>query len=157
MDLRRRATRLLSGATLLLLLCSTPLVAQKVSPLIKYGKWGTLGVSLAFNALAFRTHDQAESAFHRLENYCNVDFARCNTGSNGAYGDPLSEQLFQQSLSYDRRTRLRLIAGETALLGSVAMFVWELSQPKGPPDNIPFRPEVSTRDGTTHLGIRFTF
>ena len=148
---------LLAAGTMLLLLFASPLAAQKVSPLVKYGKWGTLGVSLAFNALAFRTHDQAERAFHRLENYCNVDFARCQTGTTGAYTDPLSEQLFQQSLSYDRRTRLRLIAGETALLGSVAMFVWELSQPKGPPDNIPFRPEVSTRDGTTHLGLRFSF
>jgi hypothetical protein len=140
-----------------MMMVATPCFGQKVSPLVKYGKWGALGVSLAFNAMAFRTHDRAQSAFRHLEGYCFPDPTRCETGPGGSYKDPVSERYYQQSLSYDRQTRVRLVAGETALLGTIALFVWEMSQPKGPPENIPFRPEVSTHDGVTHVGLRVAF
>jgi hypothetical protein len=35
--------------------------------------------------------------------------------------------LYQTSLHYDRETRTWLIVGETALVASATMFVWELT------------------------------
>ena len=47
-----------------------------------------------------------------------------------------------------------LFAGETALAGAAAMFVWELTR-KGPkPDNIPFEPEVRSLRRATGVGVR---
>ena len=77
---------------------------------------------------------------------------------SGTYADPEIEGLYRTSQHYDRRARLWLIGGETALAGAAALFVWELTRPKGRPDNIPFEPEVrSLRAGGTGLGLRLAF
>jgi hypothetical protein len=50
-----------------------------------------------------------------------------------------------------------LIGGETALAGAAALFIWELTRPKGRPRNIPFEPEVRSMRGATGLGLRLAF
>ena len=132
--------------------------AQGLGPGVKYGKWVLLAGSLGMNYLAVRAHNRAEDSFDVLESHCGVAQERCALGPAGAYADPEIESLYQTSLRYDRRARLWLIGGETALAGAAVLFVWELTRPKGRPDNIPFEPEVrSLRAGGTGLGMRFAF
>jgi hypothetical protein len=92
-----------------------------------------------------------------LESRCLQAPERCDLGPGGSYLDPEIEGLYQTSLRYDRTARGWLIGGETALAGAAALFVWELTRPKGRPENIPFEPEVKSLRGATGLGLRVPF
>jgi len=146
------------SALLLLLLLAGRAEGQDLSPAVKYGKWVLLAGSIGMNYLAVRAHDRAEKTFDDLEARCGQARERCALWPSGTYADPEIEGLYQSSLRYDRRARLWLIGGETALAGAAVLFVWELSRPRGRPDNIPFEPEVrSLRAGGTGLGFRLAF
>jgi len=110
------------------------------------------------NYLAVRAHDRADEVFDLIEAECSIGQQRCALGPGGGYADPALENLYQTSLRYDRRARLWLIGGETALVGSAALFIWELARPKNRPDNIPFEPEMRVMPaGRTGLGLRMAF
>lgn len=142
-----------STAVLLLLLVSH---AQAQGPLVKYGKWAVVAGSVGMNYLALRSHNRADDAFNNLKTLC-IDRSRCNLGPDGSYLDLEAENLYQSSLRYDRIARGWLIGGEAALAGAAALFVWELTQPKGRPGNIPFEPEVRSLRWGTGLGLRVPF
>jgi hypothetical protein len=148
-----RPLLLLLGAMLI----GAPAQAQGVGPLVKYGKWVLAAGSLGMNLLAARAHDRADNAFDALETYCNADQLRCLVNVQGRYANPLSESLYQESLHQDRMARRWLFAGETALLGAAALFVWELTQRTHKPDNIPFEPEVRNLRQATGVGVRIGF
>jgi hypothetical protein len=141
-------------ATVLLLLLAGPAEAQ--GPLVKYGKWAVVAGSVGMNYLALKSHNRAEDAFNNLEVLC-ADHSRCSLGPSGSYLDPEIENLYQSSLRYDRIARGWLIGGEAALAGAAALFVWELTRPKGRPGNIPFEPEVRSMRWGTGLGFRVPF
>jgi len=148
--------RVCSALLLLVLLLAGRAEAQ--GPAVKYGKWVLLAGSIGMNYLAVRAHDRAENSFNVLESRCGEDQARCALGPGGTYADSEIEGLYQTSLRYDRHARLWLIGGESALASAAVLFVWELTRPKGRPDNIPFEPEVrSLRAGGTGLGVRLAF
>jgi hypothetical protein len=129
--------------------------AQKTGPLIKYGKWVLAAGAVGMNLLAARAHDRADDAFDRISDVCfEVDSSRCFLASDGTYADPEIEGLYQTSLSYDRRARRWLIAGETALLGAAALFVIEFTRKTHKPDNIPFEPEIRSLREATGVGVR---
>lgn len=146
-------TRLIALA-LLVLLATTPAAAQETRPLVKYGKWVLLAGSVGLNYLAARDHDRADDAFEALEAHCAVDESRCDLGPGGEYTDPTSETLYQASVHYDDRARRWLIAGQTALIGAAALFIWEFTSPKDRPENIPFEPEVRMAGYRTLVGVR---
>lgn len=148
-------TRTISALALLLLLAGSRVHAQ--GPFVKYGKWLLVAGSIGMNYLAVRSHNHAEDAYDQLEALCNADHARCTTGAQGQYTNPEIEELYQTTLSYDRQARGWLIGGEAALAGAAALFIWELTKPKGRPDNIPFEPEVRSMRGGTGLGLRVAF
>lgn len=131
--------------------------AQGLSPLVKYGKWVLVAGSAGMNYLALRAHNRAEDAFDALESRCSATHSRCSLGPSGAYLDPEIEGLYQSSLRYDRIARGWLIGGETALAGAAVLFVWELTRPKGRPENIPFEPELRILPRATGLGFRIGF
>ena len=124
---------------------------------VEYGKWGLLAGSIAMNLLGLRAHNRAEDAFNAVAEACAADRTRCATLSNGAYADPFLESQFKKSLDYDSAARKWLIGGETALVGSAVMFIWELTRAKSRRENIPFEPEVTQRDGVTNMGFRVSF
>lgn len=142
-----------SAAVVLLLLAGR---AEAQGPLVKYGKWAVLAGSVGMNYLALRAHNRADDAFNALKSLC-VDRTRCDLGPDGSYLDPVSENLYQNSLRDDRIARGWLLGGEAALAGSAALFVWELTRPKGRPGNIPFEPEVRSMRWGTGLGLRVPF
>jgi hypothetical protein len=139
------------------MLLAGPSQAQGLSPLVKYGKWVLVAGSAGMNYLAIRSHNRAEDAFAILEGQCQSSRSRCTVGPDGSYLDPQIEDLYQQTLRHDRIARGWLIGGETALAGAAVLFVWELTRPKGRPDNIPFKPEVRSIRGGTGLGLRVAF
>jgi hypothetical protein len=142
--------------SLLALVLATPPV-QAQGPLVKYGKWVLVAGSLGMNYLAIQSHERAEDAFDTLEAACLQQRSRCDLGPQGSYSDPVIEDLYQNSLRHDRIARGWLIGGETALAGAAALFIWELTRPKGRPDNIPFEPEVRSLHQATGLGLRIAF
>ena len=146
--------RLCGALCLALALCAAPALHGQSSPApIKYGKWLLLGGSLGLNLAAAGAHEDADRAFDALRERCAVDMSLC-TIADGTYLNPESEALYQESLQHDRRSRRLLIGGEAALLGAAALFVWEFARPRGRPENIPFEPTVSYRNGVTRLGMQ---
>jgi hypothetical protein len=147
----------LCSAALALTLLAGRAEAQGLSPLVKYGKWVLVAGAAGMNYFAIRAHNRAEDAFDALESRCLATRARCDLGPDGRYLDPEIEGFYQSSLRYDRVARGWLIGGETALAGAAALFIWELTRPKGRPDNIPFEPEVRSMRGGMGLGLRVPF
>jgi hypothetical protein len=129
--------------------------AQDTGPLIKYGKWVLAAGAIGMNLLAAREHDRADQAFDQIRDACfEQNSTRCFLGPDGTYTDRTIEGLYQTSLSYDRRARRWLIAGETALLGAAALFVIEFTRKTHKPDNIPFEPEIRSLRQATGVGVR---
>lgn len=149
-------TRLLALLALILTLTG-PLEAQGTRPLFKYGKFVLAAGALGLNYLAAKDHDRADGRFHLLERRCLDDNRLCDVDASGRYRDGTSEDLFQQSLHYDRRARRWLFGGEAALLGAAGIFVWELTHHVTKPDNIPFQPEFRSLRHATGVGVRLSF
>jgi hypothetical protein len=141
----------------LILLLTAPADAQGLKPVIKYGKWVLAAGAVGMNYLALRAHNHAEDSFTGLETRCLESRQQCALGPDGSYLDPATEDLYQGSLRYDRIARGWLIGGESALVAAAALFVWELTRPKGRPGNIPFEPEIRSTRGGTGLGLRVAF
>ena len=149
-------TRILAPLLAMLLLAS-PVEAQGVGPLVKYGKWALAAGALGMNLLAARAHNRAEDNFDALEHRCFTNERACNLNVSGNYSDASSELFYQESLRYDRQARRWLFGGETALVGAAAMFVWELTRKTHRPDIIPFKPEVRQLRQATGVGIGVEF
>ena len=148
-----RTTRRFSGLVLLLLCSAGAAAAQRSPAPVKYGKWAVLAGSIGLNILAADAHRDADRVFEEIEARCEADATLCGV-ADGAYADPVNEALYQETLRLDRRSRTFLVTGEAAFLGAAALFIWEFARPKAPPDNVPFEPEVSVRNGVTRLGLR---
>ncbi|MGE5091421.1 MAG: hypothetical protein ACM3OH_04545 [Bacillota bacterium] len=132
--------------------------ATRIPAAAKYGKWALLAGSIGFNLQALHEHHVADDTFAQLNDLCTAaEHSRCLTDASGVYLDPVAEGIYQSSIRADRRARLWLVAGETVLLGSAAIFVWELSRPKGPNPNIPFTPHVGVIGDRTTLGLAIAF
>jgi hypothetical protein len=149
--------RLLLLVTLGAALVSSHLAAQSSPAPIKYGKWILLAGAVGMNVAAANAHRDADRYFDQLDDRCATDETLCEVGPGGAYRDAESERLYQASLTMDRRARGWLFGGETAALGAAVLFVWEFARPKGPPENIPFAPKVSSRAGGTDIGVMIRF
>jgi hypothetical protein len=159
--IRRPIGRLLRILTLILVVpgsaggqAADTLSSHRVPVAAKVGKWALLGAALGMGVMAASSHDQAESAYSDLEQYCAPDRSRCDLTGEGKYADPAAEQFYQSSLRYDRHARRWFIGGEVALLGAVGLFIWEFTRPHDRPDNIPFEPEFQVGPAGTRLGIR---
>jgi hypothetical protein len=124
---------------------------------VKYGKWVLLAGAAGMNVLALQAHDRADEAYDALRARCAPAHSLCALDDRGQYSDPGSEALYQATLEHDGEARRWLFGGEAALLGAAAMFVWELTESKGRPRNIPFEPEVSSRGGGLRIGVRSHF
>ena len=145
---------------LLLLLLGLPrqIAAQELSPSIKYGKWGLLVVTVGFNLAASEVNERANESFDVLTGRCVNDPQLCTVDDSGIYNDPTSEELFQNTQQLDTSSRRFLIAGQVALLGAAAMFIYEFTRPPGTPDdNIPFAPLVQDMGDAVGVGIEVNF
>jgi hypothetical protein len=151
---RAPAPRALALSLLLALLLPVSSAAQESRPLVRYGKWVLAAGAVTMNLLAAQAHSRADRAFNAIEDACFENSTRCLLGPDGAYADPVMEDLYQSSLDYDSEARRWLIAGETALVGATALFVLELTRKIHKPDNIPFEPEIRSLRRATGVGVR---
>jgi hypothetical protein len=147
-----------AALVLVLLVTAAPTAkAQGTSPLIRYGKWVLAAGAVGMNYLADRAHDRADEQFDLLRSRCFDNRELCALDGSGRYADSGTEELYQASLRYDGHARRWLFAGETALVGAAAMFVYELTRHAPKPDNIPFEPEVRSLRQATGVGVRIDF
>ena len=151
---RAPAPRALALTLLLALLLPVSSAAQESRPLVRYGKWVLAAGAVTMNLLAAQAHSRADRAFNAIEDACFENSTRCLLGPDGAYADPVMEDLYQSSLDYDSEARRWLIAGETALVGATALFVLELTRKIHKPENIPFEPEIRSLRRATGVGVR---
>jgi hypothetical protein len=157
--------RLGAFAAVMALAVASPLAGQRsdttlarTTPiLVRYGKWATLAATIGMGIKAADAHREADAAFERLSRYCEPDHTRCYQRPDGAYIDPVAERYYRSSVDGDRRARRWLIGGELALVGTVGLFVWELTGPRRRPRDIPFEPTLTFTPEATRLGLRAAF
>ena len=137
----------------------TTAAAQTSRSLVKYGKWVVVAASIGFNLAAADAHGDANRAFDRIEARCaDPNQVRCDLDTSGQYIDAVTERLYQETLDLDRKAERWLIAGEAALLGATAMFIWELTRRSdSPPENEPFAPLVEEFSHGVGLGFQIRF
>ena len=174
----RRTVRLLSG---LALLASTRLPAQERDSVprptshvasqsratgsvgratVHWGKWLATGSAVAFTVMGAHEHSRSNGEFSQLLTLCRANNDDCLLGSDRTYVNPAAEQLYQASIHFDRRARLRLLAGQATLLVAAGLFIADVTRHPGGPVNKPFAPlEVSgdVRTGGARVGVRVTF
>lgn len=114
-------------------------------------KWTLLAASIGAGVFAFTESRKADDAYAELRRYCRDVEARCAL-EGGSYADARAESLFRLSNDGDRRARIGLVAGQVALLGSVAFWIVDLGQ-GGPPDNIPYDPDRDGRRSSARLRV----
>jgi hypothetical protein len=127
---------------------------------IHYGKWFTGVGAVALTWLGAREHERSADAWSDLLAVCHVNSADCAVDATGRYLNAATEQHYQRSQRFDERARLRLLAGQAALLLTIGLFVLDLPHRKDGPENIPVAPLEISADpgsGTARLGLRLTF
>ena len=103
---------------------------------VRVAKWALLGAATGFAVYALNHSSQAEHDYGRLRTLCESDPDGCSLDS-GRYAADEAEALYQSSLREDQRAQRAIIGGQVVLLGSVALFVYDLRNARGPA-NIPY-------------------
>jgi hypothetical protein len=145
------------ASLVVLIMLATPAYAQDGRPLSKYGKWMLAAGAMGMYYLASESHDLANDNYRALGRRCFDDPRLCDLDASGRYSDPGSEELYQESLRYDRRARRWLFGGEAALVGAAVIFLSELARHTPKPDNIPFEPELRSLYRGAGVGLKVPF
>jgi len=162
--------RCLAPLTLFTLLASTPLPLPAQTPVrqgrpgwtpVRVAKWVLLGVAGGFAAYALSHSTRAENAYTELRHVCDREPDRCRL-EGGRYTDQGTEQLYRNATREDRRAQVGIFGGQVALLGSAALFIYDLRNGRGPV-NIPY-PSPSRAPGPATpaapglgVGLRLSF
>ena len=174
----RRTAWLLSGVALL---TSMRLAAQQINSVprsashvagssratwnvgratVHWGKWLVAGGAVAFTVMGAHEHSSSNREFGALLSMCRADNTDCLLGPDGRYLNATAEQLYQSSIHFDRRARVRLLAGQATLLVAAGLFIADLAHHASGPGNKPLSPlDVSgdVRTGGARVGVRLTF
>lgn len=150
----QRLVLLVSAACALATLAPAPaawgsLSAQTAPPAVRRGwtavrvaKWALLGATVGLGYYALKQSTRADRAYSDLRHLCVTAPSSCTLDA-GRYPDAHAETLFATSLRHDRRAQAGIVGGQVTLLGSAALFVYDLRNGRGP-ENIPF-PGVPAR------------
>jgi hypothetical protein len=153
--------RALCVASLALVLCAVPAAQAQVNvtpprpqegwSAVRIAKWALLGAAIGFGSYALVQSGQAEDHYTELRRLCQVDPESCQL-QNGRYASDAAEALYDDAAAADRRARIGIIGGQVTIMGSAALFVYDLRNGRGP-DDIPYPP---TRPGMA-VGLRLAF
>ena len=125
------------------------------------GKWVAGAASIALIAFAVREHERSNENWDALLAICDADSERCEVAPDGTYQDDEAEQLYQQSLYYDRRAQRRIIGGQAALVVTGFLLIVDLSVRRDGTNNVPFDPDQAyvapAKGGGVLLGMRVRF
>jgi hypothetical protein len=156
----------------LALTLAAPLAAQQVNPavpadhaswnrgLVHYGKWVSAALAVTFTGLGAHEYASSDQAFSHLLDICRATPASCALGPSGTYVTPTNGQLYQTSIDYERRARVRLLAGQASLLLAAGLFLADRGRHANEPDNIPYHVlavSVEPQAGGARVGVRVTF
>jgi hypothetical protein len=148
--------------------CVAPLAAQQVNPavtahaaskhgLAHYGKWLSAAAAITLTGLGAHEYASSDDAYRELRNICRADATRCAIGSSGSYTNAASEDLYQASIRYARRARVRLLAGQASLLLAAGLFLADHGRRGSEPGNIPYHLTVESQGGGARVGVRVNF
>ena len=119
---------------------------------VRVAKWTLLGVATGFGVYALTHSNRADRDYGDLRTLCTSDPDGCSL-SDGRYAADAAEALYRSSVREDRRAQLGIIGGQLTLLGSVALFVYDLRNARGP-ENIPYPAAGLTRGAPPrHVGV----
>ncbi|MBA3558188.1 MAG: hypothetical protein H0W30_06270 [Gemmatimonadaceae bacterium] len=123
---------------------------------VRLAKWALLAAAVGFGAYAVTQSQHADDSYGELDLLCRAEQDRC-ASTGDSYPDARAERLYQRAVSADRRAHQAIIGGEVTLLGSAALFIYDLRNRRGPPD-IPY-PADSGESGAYGfvIGARVTF
>jgi len=127
---------------------------------VHYGKWLVAGGAVAFTVMGAHEHSSSNREFRTLLSMCRANNADCLLGPDGRYVNPAAEQLYQSSIHFDRRARVRLLAGQATLLVAAGLFIADLAHHASGPGNKPFHPleiSVDHQTGGARVGLRVRF
>ncbi|OLC02351.1 MAG: hypothetical protein AUH78_19910 [Gemmatimonadetes bacterium 13_1_40CM_4_69_8] len=127
---------------------------------VHWGKWLAAGSAVAFSVMGAHEHSRSNGEFSQLLTLCRANNDDCLLGTDGTYLNPAAEQLYQTSIHFDRRARLRLLAGQATLLVAAGLFIADLTHQASGPENKPFAPlkvGLDRRTGGALVGVRLTF
>jgi hypothetical protein len=109
---------------------------------VRVAKWALLGATVGLGYYALKQSTRADRAYSDLRHLCITAPSSCTLDA-GRYPDGHAEALYATSLRHDRRAQAGILGGQVTLLGSAALFVYDLRNGHGP-ENIPF-PGVPAR------------
>lgn len=121
-------------------------------PVVKFAKWGLLGLAGGLGLYALRHSTRAEEAYDELRSICLAAPDRCDH-RGGRYEDAAAEALYRRALSEDRRAQLGIFGGQATLFGSVGLFIYDLRDDREP-TTIPY-PGPSAPPGVVLATIVF--
>ncbi len=127
---------------------------------VHWGKWLPVGAAVTLTAMGAHEHDRSQREFRQLLAICRANNADCLLGPDGRYLNPAAEGLYQSSLTFDRRARSRLLAGQAALIVAAGLFIIDLRRHSGGPGNIPLAPLEVSADPSgrgARVGLRVAF
>jgi len=127
---------------------------------VHWGKWLAAGSAVAFSVMGAHEHSRSNGEFSQLLTLCRANNDDCLLGTDGTYLNPAAEQLYQTSIHFEGRARLRLLAGQATLLVAAGLFIADLTHQASGPENKPFAPlklAVDERTGGALVGVRVTF
>jgi hypothetical protein len=125
---------------------------------VRIAKWALLGVAGGFAGYALAHSTRAEDAYADLRGLCNREPDRCQL-DGGRYPDPEAERLYRTATRDDRQAQVGIFGGQVALLGSAALFIYDLRNGRGPV-NIPYPSSAYTaarRSPGYVVGLRLSF
>ena len=103
---------------------------------VRVAKWALAGATVGLGYYALRQSTRADRAYGDLRRLCVTTPSAC-TLDGSRYPDAHAEGLYAVSLRHDRRAQAGILVGQVTLLGSAALFVYDLRNGRGP-ENIPF-------------------
>ena len=123
---------------------------------VRVAKWVFLAAAVGLGAYALSNTAAASEAYDELRDLCAAAPARC-TLEGGRYQDAAAEALYQRSADADRRARVGIVGGQLTLLGSVALFVYDLRGRDADPENIPYPVPGGASARRAAVGVRLAF
>lgn len=121
---------------------------------LRIAKWALLGTAVGFGAYALHYSTRADRAYNELHASCNAYPDRCQLDGSGHYTYGPSETLYQRTVHSDRRAQIGIYGGQITLLGSVALFIYDLRNEHGP-GNLPYPSGTAQR--AYLIGIHLPF
>ncbi len=108
-----------------------PAQPRQGPPVVKFAKWGLLGVAGGLGLYALQHSTRAEDAYAELRDICLEAPSRC-AHDGGRYADSAAEGLYNRAVTEDRQAQFGIFGGQATLFASVGLFIYDLRDDRTP-------------------------